>query len=176
MLVVYCIWWLTYYISVKFSYVYPDDHFWFIYLLSKEFIEFLFYRCHSFLYLYSSLCLRPSARNFLADLLPTPCLLLLHHYPLCVCVYLAMLLLPLRNNFYLLLRLLSSLLTLLPAHPRPRRPCLYPRAFIKASLCVDVGWGFAGAEWRANIALALPCTDANEITLKRPAVDTAGEP
>lgn len=60
-------------------------------------------------------------------------------YPLCVCVCLAMLLLPLRNNFYLLLRLLSSLLTLLPAHPRPRRPCLYPRAFIKASLCVDVG-------------------------------------
>jgi len=55
-----------------------------------------------------------------------------------------LLLLPLRNNFCLLPRLFPSLLTLLPAHPRPRRPCLYPRAFIKASLYVDVG--FAEAE------------------------------
>lgn len=117
-----------------------------------------------------------------ATFLQTSCLYLVSfffiitRYPLCVCVCLTMLLLPLRNNFYLLPRLLPSLLTLLPAHPRPRRPCLYPRAFIKASLCVDVGWGFAEAEWRANIALALLYTDANEITLKRLAADTAGKP
>lgn len=144
----------------------------------QKFIALLFYRRNSLLYLSSIvLCARLHA-----TFLQTSCLRLVSfffiitRYPLCVCVCLTMLLLPLRNNFYLLPRLLPSLLTLLPTHPRPRRPCLYPRAFIKASLCVDVGWGFAEAEWRANIALALPYTDANEITLKRPAADTASEP
>lgn len=92
-------------------------------------------------------------------------------YPLCVCVCLTILLLPLRNNFYLLPpRHLPSLLTLLPAHPRPRRPCLYPRAFIKASLCVDVGWRICrGRMTREHRTRVTVYTDANEITLKRAA-------